>query len=192
MHPIELTEIEKHLSMHHAVKEVIVIAKKQQLDRVLCAYILGSTNEKELRKYLSEIVPFHMIPDFFIFMESFPLTKNGKIDRQALLNNALPQKNKQRIDPQNLIQEKLIKIWKMVLQVEEIGIRDSFFELGGSSFKAMQVIVQIRKEFDVPLELRDIFNEPTVEDISQLIEAIDWMKKTDNNPENNDGEVIVL
>ena len=119
-------------------------------------------------------------------METFPLTPNGKIDRKALpepdgsINSGV-----EYVAPDNEIQEKLARIWQEVLGIDQIGIHDNFFELGGHSLMASRVLTKINKDFQVNVFLKEIFENPTIDWLSQRIE-ISLEKKDEIKNSNTD------
>ncbi|MBG9685645.1 non-ribosomal peptide synthetase, partial [Bacillus mycoides] len=148
---IELGEIENVLIKDVNIKEVVVIVHEDVLgEKRLVAYVVPnekqSLNTKSLRSLLKGNLPDYMIPSAFIVMDKFPLTLNGKIDRQAL---PMPEKfesmrDKDFVAPRNRTEELLADIWCTVLQVDKVGIDDNFFEMGGHSLLATQVLWQLR------------------------------------------------
>ncbi len=179
---IELGEIESQLLNHEDIKEVVVaVGNDQNGDNYLCAYLV--TNQKtafdivELREYLSRRLPDYMIPSYFVEMEKIPLTPNGKIDRKALPAPKVKRES-EYIAPRNSIEKKLVEIWSQVLGLRGtpagnrlIGIDDNFFQLGGHSLKAANLISKLHKTFNVKVPLEVIFIKPTVRELSLYIEA---------------------
>ncbi|MFM6395052.1 MAG: non-ribosomal peptide synthetase, partial [Planktothrix sp.] len=135
---IELGEIETVLNQHSQVKEAIIIAREDQPGvKRLCAYVIGSENltVSQLRLFLQEKLPQYMVPAFFILLDVFPLTANGKIDRRALPKPAQELENEtaRNITPGTETERILAEIWQRVLGLKTISINDNFFELGGDS-----------------------------------------------------------
>ncbi|MGB3638287.1 MAG: amino acid adenylation domain-containing protein, partial [Rivularia sp. (in: cyanobacteria)] len=126
----------------------------------------------QLRQYLESKLPEYMVPSAFVLLDTLPLTPNGKLDRKALpepdLSRSEPEKEAITHTP---IQEILTGIWSQVLGVEYIGINDNFFDLGGHSLFATQVISRIREAFQIELPLRCLFESPTIRELSVSIEA---------------------
>jgi len=170
---IELGEIENQLLNHASVKEAVVIAKEDEnSDKYLCAYIVGDValTVKELREYLSKVLPEYMVPSYFVELEKLPLTPNGKVDRKALPepdgNIAIETEYEA---PRNSNEEKLVAIWREVLGVEKIGINDNFFELGGHSLKAVRIVNLIHKRFSIDVKLNSLFMFPTISKFSKFL-----------------------
>jgi len=179
---VELGEIEKRLQGHEDVKGVVVtINKNKEGDKYLCAYIVpnspGSAAENQasvsrLREYLSGELPDHMIPTYFIPLERLPLTPNGKIDTRALPEPKAGEAGANYTVARNLVEEKLVKIWSEVLDIEKevIGIDDNFFGLGGHSLKAAILTASIHKALNVEIPLTQVFLAPTIRGLSGYIE----------------------
>jgi amino acid adenylation domain-containing protein/FkbM family methyltransferase len=127
----------------------------------------------ELRGYLGQTLPEPMIPSVLIFLEAFPLTPNGKLDRKALAatdQNATESRSND-VAPRTLVEELLAAIWAQLLKVDKIGVHDSFFDLGGHSLLATQAISRIRRTFSIELPLRSFFETPTVAGLAERVES---------------------
>jgi amino acid adenylation domain-containing protein len=125
---------------------------------------------RTLRANLKKLLPDYMIPSSFVMLENLPLTPNGKIDRRALLTYQLTVLNEADYVMPNTEAEKIIAdIWQKTLQVEKVGLYDNFFELGGHSLLATQIISRLQSAFGISLPLRDLFESPTVAQLSEAI-----------------------
>ncbi|MEC0696474.1 surfactin non-ribosomal peptide synthetase SrfAA [Bacillus atrophaeus] len=174
---IELGEIEHQLQSHDRVQESIVLAVDQGAgDKLLCAYFVGQgeISSQELREHTAKDLPAYMIPAVFIQMDELPLTGNGKIDRRAL---PVPDVNVSAgvsyVAPRNETEQKVADIWTEVLQVEQVGVYDQFFEIGGHSLAGMKLLALIHQEFGAELTLKELFQSPTVEGLAQAIVSAD-------------------
>ncbi|MGF9825596.1 tyrocidine non-ribosomal peptide synthetase TycC, partial [Brevibacillus agri] len=170
---IELGEIETVLSQQDNVKEAVVaVIEEANGQKALCAYFVPeqAVDATELRDALSKQLPGYMVPAYYVQMEKLPLTANGKVDRRAL-----PQPSGERtagsafVAPQTETEAKLAQIWQTVLGLPAIGIHDNFFEIGGHSLKAMNVITQVHKTFQVELPLQALFASPTIHELAAYI-----------------------
>ncbi len=172
---VETGEIESVLLHHEAVKEAVTVVKPDEKgENYLCTYFEadGIIPAEELRQHLSRELPDYMIPRYFIPLEKMPMTPNGKIDRQQLPEpGTVIAPESVYVAPTNEIEEKIAAIWKEVLAVEKVGIHDNFIELGGHSLLVISIISRIHQEFNVELQLGDVFENPTIKELSQLVMA---------------------
>lgn len=165
---IELEEIEMTLKQHPSIQEAVVLIRKDTRgDNVLVTYIVPNDTSTPLegwRSYLSQKLPAYMIPSEFLALEHIPLTIDGKVDRKALPEPPGGRfgSNTGYVAPRTLIEAQIARIWEEVLMVEQVGIDDDFFVLGGHSLKAVQVIARIREQLMIQFPLRDLFAHPTV------------------------------
>ncbi|MCP4146900.1 MAG: amino acid adenylation domain-containing protein [bacterium] len=169
---IELGEIENQLLANTNIKNTIVLAKKDtENNNYLAAYyVLNDTKEQrapipvsQLRDDLSKKLPGYMIPAHFVHLEKLPLTPNGKIDRKALPEPGETARHSTEYQPPtNETEKKLAEIWQDVLDIKPIGINDNFFEIGGHSLKAINIISKIKKTFQVDLPLPVLFEKPSI------------------------------
>jgi len=173
---IELAEIEAVLNQHLAVQECAVLAREDiPGDKRLVAYVVFNRRDAvtvpEVRSHLRERLPDYMVPAAFIVLDSLPLTPNGKVDRRALPppDSARPDIQETYVAPGNLVEEDMARIWAEVLGLARVGIHDNFFDLGGHSLAATQVMTRARDTFQVDLPMRSIFETPTVAGLAQSI-----------------------
>lgn len=175
---IELGEIESVLLQHPEVSETVVVALRDVADEPrLVAYVVPHQKHEfttdELRRFLLENLPEYMTPAAFVLLKSLPLTRNGKIDRQALpAPEESTESEKAFVAPSTPTEEALAGIWREVLGVKRVGVHDNFFRLGGHSLLLTRVISRVRAAFDVELPLRSLFEEPTIAGLAQTIEDI--------------------
>jgi len=172
---IELGEIETALRQHYAVNEAIVGAgTDENTDVYLCAYIVSNqaVSSEDMREYLFAELPDYMVPRYFIFLEKMPLTSSGKIDRRRLPEPGKALNPGSAYEaPANEIEEKVAAIWQEVLKIDKIGITDNFIELGGHSLLIMSIIARIHRSLKVELQLTDLFENPTIRELSRLVAA---------------------
>ncbi|HJT58662.1 MAG TPA: amino acid adenylation domain-containing protein, partial [Ktedonobacteraceae bacterium] len=173
---IELGEIEAALGQHPNVSGCVVLLREDEPGEPhLVAYVVPGqqpdSTSAELRSFLQERLPEPMIPAAFVFLQSLPLTANGKVDRGKL---PVPQKSENRVRstyvaPRSPIEEVLVEIWEEVLKVGQVGIQDNFFSLGGHSLLATQVISRLRKMLQIEVPLRNLFEAPTIADFVEHV-----------------------
>jgi acyl carrier protein len=180
---VELGEIESVLSSHTCIQNAIVITRLDGSGgKQLVAYLIsrkGCEPEEELTKpklrdFLKKQLPDYMVPAFFVVLESFPLTPNGKVDRKALPAPELSSIGEHFVPPQTPVEKMLVGLWTELLDVEKIGANDNFFDLGGHSLLAMRLFVRIRDVFGLELPLRLLFEAPTVAELAKRIENLVW------------------
>jgi amino acid adenylation domain-containing protein len=165
---IELGEIEAELNQLDSVKECVVVAAKLSSgSESLVAYLIAKDANKvpdkpALSAALAKNLPDYMVPSTYMWLDSFPLSANGKLDRKAL---PAPDFNNQRTEyvaPRSELEAGIAAIWQDLLKVERVGIHDSFFELGGHSLLATQFISRLRQQLQQELALKMIFTKPTI------------------------------
>jgi amino acid adenylation domain-containing protein len=182
---IEPGEIEAVLGQHPGVRQAVVIAQEEVFIRKfkienlksgkrLVAYVASAQNpapsSRELRNFLKQKLPHYMIPSAFIFLESFPLTPNGKVDRRALPDpgqSTLDHRN--YVAPSGLIEQELARIWEDLLSVRPIGVDDDFFDLGGHSLLAVQMVHRIAQACGQRLPLTSLLAGPTIKHLAEAL-----------------------
>ncbi|PHM26381.1 non-ribosomal peptide synthetase [Xenorhabdus ehlersii] len=172
---IELGEIETTLAQCRGVREAVVIVREDTPnEKRLVAYLLAEPNTilipAELRQQLAQHLAEYMLPSAFVTLETFPLTPNGKLNRQALPvpdQTALATRN--YAAPIGNIETTLAKIWQELLTLEQVGRHDHFFELGGHSLLAIQLATRIRQKLTRELHLQQLFSHPVLVDLATLL-----------------------
>lgn len=173
---IEVSEIEAVLVNIDNIKEAVVVLREDRpRDKYLAAYIVPSRQPAPtittLRHALAEKLPGYMIPSVFVILDTLPLLPNGKLDRHGLPHpdGCRPILDTPFIAPETPVEQALAKIWAEVLNVNHLGARDNFFDLGGHSLTATQIVSQVIKQFRVKLPLRSLFHSPTVAEMAIVI-----------------------
>ncbi|MBP1176320.1 amino acid adenylation domain-containing protein/non-ribosomal peptide synthase protein (TIGR01720 family) [Paenibacillus sp. PvR133] len=171
---IELGEVEAAMLKADRMQEAIVLAHaNSQNQHELVAYYVAEreVTGSELRKMLNEELPNYMVPSHFIQLQNVPLTPNGKIDRKAL---PIPEDRlADHVAPRTWMEIKLADIWQDVLGLPQVGINENFFEIGGHSLRATTLTSRVRKDLNKPMELQNIFEAPTIEQLAALLEEQD-------------------
>ncbi|MCT1526866.1 amino acid adenylation domain-containing protein, partial [Sphingobacterium hotanense] len=149
--------------------ELFVHTGEDLRQELLCYYTGTEYTPNELRAQLSKKLNVAMLPDYYVWMESFPLNLNGKVDRKALPKPQEMLLKSGYEEPREGLEKQLADIWYDVLGVGTIGRKDNFFNIGGSSLKAMQVVTKVYKELDVKLTIADIFNSPVLHILAEYV-----------------------
>jgi amino acid adenylation domain-containing protein len=179
---IELGEIEAMLKQHPGVKETVVVDWKDDGNQRLVAYIVPSRQAPtagELRDFLKQKLPSHMLVSSFMMLGALPLTPSGKVNRRALPTPDTDcfERERMYVEPRNSVELRLTKIWEDVLGIHPIGVTDNFFDLGGHSLLAVRLFAQSRKVFGKDLPLSILFQAPTIEQLAQLLQqdsSVSW------------------
>ncbi|GAB4212335.1 MAG: hypothetical protein OHK0022_48020 [Roseiflexaceae bacterium] len=172
---VELGEVEAALGRHPQVGAAAVSVQALPAGgQRLVAYVVpreARPAPAELRAFLLEQLPEHMIPALYVTLDALPLTPSGKVNRRALPDpdQANEPHDARRSAPRSQIEEILAQIWSEVLRRQDIGIHDSFFELGGHSLLATQLVSRVRELCGVELPLRSLFEAPTVAGMAERI-----------------------
>jgi amino acid adenylation domain-containing protein len=173
---IELGEIERALLQYPGIRETIVTLREDAPgDKRLVSYIVLDRHVSyfldDLQSFLKKQLPSYMVPSAFVVMDALPLTPNGKVDRRALPtpNEVNSDREKTFVAANTPIEEMLTGIWAQILGLDRVGIHDNFFELGGHSLLATGLISQVRKQFQVELSPRCLFEAPTVARFAEYI-----------------------
>lgn len=175
---IELGEVESVLCRHPAVRHAAVVAIDTPQDgKTLVAYVVAPEIPEpaatELRRFVRQTLPDYAVPSAFVLLDALPLTPSGKIARDALprpkLQNA--EADSQTAPQDSRVQQTMARIWADVLRVAQVGVDDNFFDVGGHSLMAVQIISRVRDTFDVELSLHNMFDAPTVRLLSAVVEA---------------------
>jgi amino acid adenylation domain-containing protein len=175
---IELGEIESVLSEHREVRHSVVLAREDVPDdKQLTAYIVldegAVAGADELCRFLKAKLPEYMVPSAYVFLESLPLTSNGKLDLKALPapDPIRPDVGERFVAPRTPVEETLASIWAKVLGFERVGVHDNFFDLGGHSLLGAQAMSRAREALQVDLPLRILFEAPTVAELALRVEC---------------------
>jgi non-ribosomal peptide synthetase component F len=173
---IHVGEVETALLQCDQVKEVAVVGREDHLGNSrLVAYFVPAgkvgPSVSTLRKFVSEKLPDYMIPGSFIALDSLPLTPNGKIDRRRLPapDRSRPALETTLLAPRNAVETELAQIWAEVLALDEVGIRDNFFDLGGDSLSAGRIVASVLTRFELEIPLKALFQSPTVAEMATIV-----------------------
>jgi amino acid adenylation domain-containing protein len=203
---VELEEVELVLKQHPAVQNAAVVlrdyeissspeslkpeTRNRKLDQRLVAYVVAEEERQSLidllHSYISTRLPDYMVPSYIVVLDRLPLSPNGKVDYKALppAERSLTEQTDSFIAPGNDLEAKLCEIFSHVLGIEQVGVNDNFFRVGGHSLLAAQAAVRIKETFGVGLELRTFLESPTVAALARHIEI--RIEATDNTPVTDD------
>jgi amino acid adenylation domain-containing protein len=201
-HRIELGEIETALLQHPRVQaSVVTAAGDARENKRLVAYVVpirgaGAASEQpvapatspisppstaygaiadELREFLRGKLPEYMVPASFVMMDKLPLSANGKVDRKALPKPEMgTASSKEYLAPRTDIERTIAEVWKEVLKQDQVGVHDDFFELGGDSLLATQVMSRINRLFNIHIPLRRLFEVRRIEALAQFFDLSLW------------------
>lgn len=173
---VELDDVEVAIQWHPMVRRSAVRAYQDQAGRTrLAAYLMADEgmSSSTIRGFLRERLPEYMIPSDFVMVDALPLTTSGKIDRRAL---PLPDRSRPDLDstfvaPRTETESLIARIWSQVLGVERVGVYDNFFDLGGHSLMAAQILSRLRNTAHVEVPLRAMYETPTVANLAEAVEA---------------------
>jgi hypothetical protein len=173
---VEIAEVEMALMDLDSVKEAAVVAREDAFGhkRLIAYIVLRSTpapTTSALRAALKKKLPDYMVPSVFVFLDKMPVIGIGKINRNALTapTNSRPELDNPYVPPRTPLEEVLLGIWREVLSLNQVGIHDNFFDLGGHSLAAMRVISRVIQTFKLDVPIIGLFNSPTVAQMAAII-----------------------
>jgi amino acid adenylation domain-containing protein len=173
---IELPEIENVLRAHESVTDVVVVDREDTIgNKYVCAYVVpdGEVESSVLRQHVARWLPEAMVPSAVVQLSALPRTISGKVDRAKLPAPGMEdgRLGASYVPPRTAIEEVVANVWAGVLEVERVGVTDSFFELGGNSLLATLVIARVRSALRVEVDVRQLFEGPTVVQLSAAVES---------------------
>lgn len=180
-HRVELEEVEETLRKLPGIQEVAVLAQPDvHGENCLVAYLTkgdeGVPHVAELRRDLGKILPLHMVPSQWVFVDVFPLTPMGKLDRRLLPTLCRDQASQPdetgHVEPEDEAERQIAAVWSTVLRVDRVGRDDNFFELGGDSLRAAAIAAKLHGIFGVELDLADFADHPTVAEMAGRVRAL--------------------
>ena len=173
---IELGEIESALVKHPGVEQAVAVVIGEEKDARIHAFLKAKAGvtlqPQDIKETAEELLPYYMVPGKFTILEEYPMTANLKVDRKALMAmGAETESSDEYIAPTNEIEEAVAEIWKDLLGLERVSIRDDFLELGGHSLLANRLVNRINKAFETTITLVEFFSRPmTVEEMALMVE----------------------
>jgi amino acid adenylation domain-containing protein len=185
-HRVEPGEVEHALLGLEGIDSAAVVARaRADGSKQLVAYLVSkeAQNSTSLRQGLLRVLPEYMVPGAFVQLEKLPLTANGKVDRRALPSQeelSIGTGN-QYVAPRNATEKMVGLIYQEVLRKERISVRDNFFEIGGSSILLVRIRMLLQKKLKVHIQLQDLYHMLTIEETSEVIDSIYWLKEQSEN-----------
>jgi len=181
---VSLVEVETALLQFEGVLEAVAVAVEQKnAENAVAAFLCWKDtplSEQELRRRLMEKLPAHALPSFFISVADLPLLPNGKIDRRALsqiAKDSVPQDAEVQSQTFDSIMLEILSLWKEVLEIENITVKDDFFSLGGDSLAAAEIMAAVEKIFRVRLPTVTLLRAPTIEKLAKKIRNSNGARK---------------
>lgn len=190
---IDPSEVEAALLRHGAVRESVVVSREDDAGQLqLVAYLVAGSAEPpsvdELRAFLGKCLPGAMMPAAFMVLDSLPLNPSGKIDRRALPRAEVVAADRTgAVAPRSPCEQRLAEIWASVLGLNEVGIHDNFFGLGGDSIRSIQVVARAT-DAGIPITPRHLFQNQTVAELAAAVDA----RADDSRDSQVDGGALAL
>jgi hypothetical protein len=195
-HRIELGEIEAVLVAHPGLDNAAVVLRGDADEAELVAYLVARDGSQlpdtELRAWLGERLPPYMTVSRHVWLASLPLTSNGKVDRARLPHVPHPVRAARHAPPRTATELRLVQIWREVLGLDELGVEDDFFHLGGHSLRATRVVAQIRAAMQLSLSLAYFFDHPTIAGLAVEIDRQLAARAAPEHPARDGEEDIIL
>jgi len=177
-HRIETSEVEQKLNEHGAIAQAVVTGQPHPSGETrLVAYLVPRSADRltvtALREFLRDKLPEPMIPSIFVYLDALPLNPGGKVDRGVL---PVPGSRRPHLDtpfapPNSEVEQELARVWAEVLGLDEVGVHDRFFDLGGQSLLATQIISRVIEKYKIDIPIRALFEAPTVAQMAVIIDA---------------------
>jgi amino acid adenylation domain-containing protein len=175
---IEPGEVTTVLTQHPDVVQAVVLARQDGLpDKRLVAYVVARADRPDLvddlRTHLRKTLPEYMVPAHFVTLPALPLTPNGKIDRRALPAPGTERPSaRPYVAPRTATETRVAAVWADALGVDKPGVQDDFFDLGGHSLMAAQVVAALRGAFGVDVAMRHLFEHPTISGLAEVVDVL--------------------
>lgn len=164
---VELSEIESCLCLIDSIRQAVVTVK----DNYLCAYMVADEKKPifQIKEFLTDKLPYYMVPSYFQYIDSIPLSQSGKVDKKAL-----PKPNMNAnigigfVEPQSSLEKTIAAVWKKVLEIDKAGIYDDFFEVGGDSLQALKLSIEFKK-CNINMRVLDINKNRTIKKQAEFV-----------------------
>jgi acyl carrier protein len=168
---VELGEIEDTLAKHESVRQAAAVVRS---NGQLVAYVVVDDGVKltqdNLRSYLEDKLPSYMMPNIFITLRELPRTSRGTLDRSKLSALGEERINREFVLPRTDLEQTIAAAWRAVLGVDQVGVHDNFFDLGGHSLLVVQLLAKLRSELSLDIELLHLFQFPTIDTLVRFLQ----------------------
>ncbi|WP_425086162.1 amino acid adenylation domain-containing protein, partial [Streptomyces hainanensis] len=176
-HRIELGEVESQLTAWPGLASAVVTVRRDARgEATLCAYCVPADgtplDTRELRRHLAGYLPTYQIPSVFVELEALPLTPNGKVDVAALPAPPTDLDEEAAEPPTTLFEVRMAEHWKALLGIESVGLHHDFFEVGGSSIRLIELIHHLQQEFNISIQVSQLFRVTTLHGMARTVEDI--------------------
>jgi len=169
---VELGEIEGTLANHESVQQAVVVVRP---NGELVAYIVVREGKRlrqdEVRSYLSDKLPLHMIPATFITLQDLPKNAGGEIDRAGLAVLGQEQLTNEFVLPRTELEKTIAAAWQAALGIDQVGVYDNFFDIGGHSLRMIQIHQKLREELSIDIELLNLYQFPTIDALERFLQG---------------------
>lgn len=176
---VELGEIEAALAGHEDVQDVVVVVREDRPDdKRLVAYVVPRSDTPgltdRLRSRLRDRLPGYMVPPHFVLLAALPQTPSGKVDRAALPSPATDGVTAatSHVAPRTPTEVRIAEMWGNTLAIDSPGVEDDFFDVGGDSLKAAQIVTALRAEFGVDVAMRHLFERSTIAGLGEVVDVL--------------------
>lgn len=197
-HRVELGEIEVALNKMKGVQQAIITAREDiPGQKRLIAYLVSSDQTKDtidIRQSLQRVLPEYMMPSAFVWLDNFPKTSSGKVDKKSLPKPEMqrPELSSLYRAPATEIEKRIADLWSGLLQINGIGIEDNFFELGGNSLLAVKTVVDLKQLYHFDLPVTKLYQYPTIKGIANYFTREQRVQLTNTGTKKNSGDIAVV
>lgn len=169
---VEPVEVEDNIVNCDGIRTAKVMSVNGKLTAFVVTDFKKDINQNAIKKSLLKNIPLYMVPDEFICVESIPLTVNGKCDERRLKELVVKKNTVSTISTENFNTTDIIThIWKKVLKLDNIGINDNFFDIGGYSFLLLELYEKLSDVIDKKFEIVDLFQYPTIKSFADYLDG---------------------
>ena len=169
---VELSEVEAWMLKSGLATEAVVIHKKEVDNDYLCAFFQPESSIRDMRKYLSSVLPPFMIPTRLLSMAELPTNHSGKVDRLALQNLSFSTSEGKITNADSVIEQRVVECFKTILKNDQVGATTNFFDLGGDSLNAVELSIEIQRRLSVPINASTLIEAPTPRSLAKEVRQL--------------------